>query len=1279
MADWPARLQQTFNQILADSRPIALYWGSSYTTVYNEAFSKLCGSKHPRLLGLPVDDAWPDAGDQLREAMQRSLRATSSRDSVEADEWRFFVEQSADDGEDGVSWAQETYLKWSVVPIEENGQCQGFMHPVLETTSLRLWERRMKMLIDLGELLVTARDVKSYWAKTIEELGAVEPQYDIPLAILYSVEDDPDSSGGAKPEWSKICHLEGSLGVPTGHAIIPPTLALRSGDQGLSAMFREALRAQHPLLLQTRDGSLPSELLHDLQWRGFGDACRAAVVCPIRPTKEENVMGLLFLGLNPRLPYDNDYRQYISLLSQKLTTSLASTVLLEEEARRGRNMAEVAAYNHAVLKEELEVQTKEATESMQKFAAVAEFVPVGMCFGDAQGNIDFANDAWYRITGYPKEGPVERQVFLSCVLEEDREAVVRAWEQLHTTNQVTFEFRVRRRSDAASSPSPAPLRNSPSFERSGLDLVALDDGQSERHVLASVRAERAPTDGRVVRVLTCLTDVTLHKNTAEEAVRRAQQAENLKRMAEFATVGMYDMDLECRLLGANDVFFEMCGLDKIDPTAVELHPWELCVCDEDRPLLCQKLEAMVAEGKMQNVEVRLKTEWAAEDGASHRVVAPRWVQATLLPVRTTEGVIRSFTGCLSDVSLQRWQLEREKQRKEEALESKRQQENFIDMTSHEMRNPLSAIIQCADAVTGTLSKVQELLMPLSSRSTTAATTIPSSSFSDDNQNTGSMSPMKSTATTVSSRIITPRSTVDVDDVPTTDVVMAREELQLIESCIDNAETIVECAQHQKRIVDDILTMSKLDSKLLAVTPITVDAVEVVQAAIKMFEVEARRVDITLTMVVDPSFYEHGMTYLDFDPSRLKQVLINLLTNALKFTKSGPTRNVSLTMGASRTRPTGETTSVQFIAPGKEDDEQQGNQDQRPVSPRGPPIFLIFEVKDTGQGMTEDEKKSLFQRFVQASSRTHVKYGGSGLGLFISRRLTELQNGAIGVASLPGVGSTFAFYIETYVPSAESIKEAEAGAAAAREFAAATAGTGLISRRPTSVISSPTTAAPHHQQLQPPNLTSKNVMLCPSHGLVVNTLLPTIEGILVVEDNLINQQITRRGLIDKNYIVDVANHGMEALQKLRWTDRYIGETESQTADDLKQQDAMMPQGKTAGIISADNKITITMQKDDKKKKFPLSMILMDIEMPIQDGLTCTRHIRQMEQQGLISGGRIPIIAVSANARMEQILEAKAAGCDDVLVKPYRMPELIEKMNLVVARLAAAASLSPSTTA
>ena len=81
---------------------------------------------------------------------------------------------------------------------------------------------------------------------------------------------------------------------------------------------------------------------------------------------------------------------------------------------------------------------------------------------------------------------------------------------------------------------------------------------------------------------------------------------------------------------------------------------------------------------------------------------------------------------------------------------------------------------------------------------------------------------------------------------------------------------------------------------------------------------------------------------------------------------------------------------------------------------GRKVHLWITVQDTGCGLTVAEQGNLFTRFSQATPRTHVQYGGSGLGLFISKSLTELQNGCIGVRSEAGVGSTFAFFIGTRI-------------------------------------------------------------------------------------------------------------------------------------------------------------------------------------------------------------------------------------------------------------------------
>ncbi|CRK31103.1 hypothetical protein BN1708_018637, partial [Verticillium longisporum] len=180
MDSWPPLLQQTYSQMLCNSQPTAIYWGEDFTTVYNEAFSLLVGSRHPSTLGKPMRDVFPDMAGQIQKLMDTSVK--KQRASNE-DETRFFVDTPSRP-------PLETYLKWSIVPLTQDNKCYGFVHHISETTLYQLFRRRIKMLVNMGEELGTAKDVKSLWGKLINEFASYEPAYDIPLAILYSIEKD---------------------------------------------------------------------------------------------------------------------------------------------------------------------------------------------------------------------------------------------------------------------------------------------------------------------------------------------------------------------------------------------------------------------------------------------------------------------------------------------------------------------------------------------------------------------------------------------------------------------------------------------------------------------------------------------------------------------------------------------------------------------------------------------------------------------------------------------------------------------------------------------------------------------------------------------------------------------------------------------------------------------------------------------------------------------------------------------------------------------------------
>ncbi|KAL2051492.1 hypothetical protein ABVK25_008154 [Lepraria finkii] len=616
------------------------------------------------------------------------------------------------------------------------------------------------------------------------------------------------------------------------------------------------------------------------------------------------------------------------------------------------------------------------------------------------------------------------------------------------------------------------------------------------------------------------------------AVRTQQAVESetkFTRMAEFAPVGIFIADSTGKITYLNDKWYEITKV----PRALEGNDeWMNSITTEDRENVRKLWLDLVHNAIPMHAEIRFNTTWVDQNGNK----GDTWVLASAFPEKGEDGKVEVIFGSVTDISQQKWAEHFEKRRMEEAVEMKRQQENFIDITSHEMRNPLSAILQCADEITTSLTDLQ------------------------------------------------------VDGFP------QGATAELVKNAIDASGIIALCAQHQKRIVDDILTLSKLDSALLLVTPCDVQPMTVVQRALKMFDGEVHTADIKLNFQVDSSIQKFGIEWVRLDPSRLLQVLINLTTNAIKFTTTQEKRVINVTLAASLERPNKEGNIVSYFPTRS----KRKDLTKSPDWGTGNKVYLHFAVQDTGRGLSDDEKKLLFIRFSQASQRTHIQYGGSGLGLFISRELVELQGGEIGVASKAGEGSTFAFYIKARRSTAPKDEMEQFPGVATRK-----APTGKHPSFPTSLRSS----------AQPPESTHTSTTSLPQRPAPKDSL-----KILIVEDNLVNQKVLSRQLKNLGCVVHLANHGGECLDRLRES---------------------------------------TFWKGEGGDGIEISVILMDQEMPVMDGLTCTKEIRKLEANGDVTS-HVPIIAVTANARSEQIDTALDFGMDDVVSKPFRIFDLIPKI-------------------
>ncbi|KAJ4987649.1 hsp90-like protein, partial [Stagonosporopsis vannaccii] len=645
----------------------------------------------------------------------------------------------------------------------------------------------------------------------------------------------------------------------------------------------------------------------------------------------------------------------------------------------------------------------------------------------------------------------------------------------------------------------------------------------------------------------------------------ALQTSRMRRMTELSPLGMYLFSPEAKLLEANDRFFELTGHVREGHREYSF----LDVMAEESIGPCQEMWNELLQTKTACTrELRLKNPHVQPRDLSGEPIE-FWVLANSAPELGSDGEIVSIMGSITDISQFKWAQGLHEARLREAEETKRQQNEFIDITSHEMRNPLSAILICSDDIRDTLTQHE----------------------------------------------------------------FGRADRTVVADCIEAANNIALCVQHQKSIVDDILTVSKLDSNLLLITPVPTQPLAVVQRAMNMFRPEVQAKDIDFTFHSDQTVNFLEVDWVLLDPSRLLQITVNLITNAIKFTQGEPRRAISVHVSVTASEPEICGRGFQYVPTrGVPLLDVTKGEEWGP----GELLYLRVEVRDTGCGLTPEEKALLFERFAQASPRTHAHYGGSGLGLFISRQLAELHGGQIGVSSEAGAGSRFGFFIQckrtvsssrpiiTRTTISQSTDHAENNS----NLTASVSCTDVKPPKPKEILAeAPGTATP--KAAVP--LTAPSTPGSPGSGTGDPGSGTGDPGsgtlhVLVVEDNIVNQRVLAKQLRKAGCVVSTADNGLFALTEIKKT-AYC-----------------RPDGP------------------------PLSIVLMDWEMPEMNGLECAQEIRRMQAVGEIQG-HVPIIAVTANVRGEQIATARESGMDDVVSKPFRVPELLTKVYDLVQSLAA----------
>jgi signal transduction histidine kinase/ActR/RegA family two-component response regulator len=315
------------------------------------------------------------------------------------------------------------------------------------------------------------------------------------------------------------------------------------------------------------------------------------------------------------------------------------------------------------------------------------------------------------------------------------------------------------------------------------------------------------------------------------------------------------------------------------------------------------------------------------------------------------------------------------------------------------------------------------------------------------------------------------------------------------------------------IINDILDFSKIEAGRMVLETLPFTPTVLVEEVASIMAPAAHSKGLTVRTELSSSL-PHSVAG---DPLRLRQILLNFVGNAIKFTACGEVviRAMRLKKG------------------------------------EGQSAWLRFEVQDTGVGIPPEKQAGIFDAFTQADSSVTRQYGGTGLGLAICKRLVELMGGQIGVYSQPGQGSCFWFEVPLPVVQENAPEE--------------------------------TTAQPSGSALNSHELDGVRVLL--------------------VEDNPVNQKVAIRMLQKLGCMVELAENGQQALEKL--------------------------------------------------ERASYDIVLMDMQKPIMDGLTATRLLRQREQQ---TGHHQVVIALTANAMQTDRELCLEARMDDYLSKPLTLDAL-----------------------
>jgi PAS domain S-box-containing protein len=899
MERWPLTLKGYVGMILMLPTPAIIFWGPDQTQIYNDGYSTIMGPRHPRYLGAPYRECWPDTYPTISPWMQRVLQGevvTVERTLIPVTRYGF---------------TEEAFFTFTFSPLrDDEGRIAGILQIVTEMTEAVVSERRSSTLRGLipNPEVQTVEDGPS----PILEVLSANPQ-DISFALHFLAE---------RPGYGPS--LMGAAGLEP--SVLEPAFL-----QKVCSIADEVFTRNAPMEIRDWQSRFPG-----FQARHWPDPIQTAVALPIRRGAED-ARGVIILGASPRLRFDEAYREFFHRISHEIASHLAVTHerLLTEQLKLTMDSAKMGSWH-------IDLKTNRITLSSR----TASFLGIS--------------------------GPQEADIFqlnADRIHPEDLDRINAAWRTAIEQRELySAEYRIRRRdgelrwlhswgkaSDAAAGKEPKSF--------SGVTLDVTDEKRAEASLKESEARFRlmADTLPQIVWMLAPDSDELTYVShqwleysglsqqaSLGRAWRESVHPEDRAQLEEkwrYSLSRGLPIESECRVQRRDGAYryhlLKGIPIRSIDGnilhwlgTLTDIHERRMAQLEYEKNVdsspailwitqpdgVCTYLSKQWYAVTGQTGEEGLGFGWLKavhpEDAPTVRnhfekanaARAPFWAEFRL---RTANGDYRwaidagnprfdergnylGYAGTVFDIHARKLAEAEAQLLVKDLAEAVRTRDEFMSIASHELKTPISSLKLQTQGMNRAIAKND------------------ATAFSPD-------------------RV-----------------------LKLVKQTERQIGRL-------SRLVDDMLDVARINTGKLTVVKLPSDLCRLLRETTERFrpQFEAANISFEVSCHAPAAWGE-------VDRDRIEQVLVNLLTNALRYGNSQPVH-------------------VQMTEDGQ---------------------MARISVEDRGRGIAEEHHVRVFERFERAISANEVS--GLGLGLFISRQIVEAHGGRIWVESNPGDGSTFTF-------------------------------------------------------------------------------------------------------------------------------------------------------------------------------------------------------------------------------------------------------------------------------